>query len=131
MHPSERNRIVPQILKDRNKESSIKVRGNSPYYGITDKESNMAVAIKFVAANGEQKAIHYHDIVSPIEYDGNSRIVLLTPRISILILGQNLNDLFDYIIQHRVQWIEEPQESFGALGNESLKVSEIRFEEAG
>lgn len=129
MHPSERNRIVPKILKERNKESAIKTRGNSPFYGITDKESNMAVAIKFVAANGEQKAIHYHDIVSPIDFDGNSRIMLLTPRVSILILGHNLNELFDYIIQHRVNWIEEPQESFDFLGNESLKVSEIRFEE--
>lgn len=127
MHQSEQNRIIPNILKDRTN-SAMKGRGSSPYYTLTDKESSMAVAIKFVSANGEQKAVHYHDIVSPIEYDGNSRITLLTQRITVIIEGRSLDDLFDYIIQHRVKWVEEPQGSFPISRDEKLEITAIKFE---
>lgn len=127
MLQSEQNRIIPDILRDKTT-SVMKSRGSSPYYGLTDREISMAVALKFVLANGEQKAIHYHDIVSPIEYDGNSRITLLTQRITVIIEGRYLDDLFDYIIQHRVKWVGEAQGSFPVIEEGKLEVREIRFE---
>ncbi|WP_143473501.1 hypothetical protein [Flavilitoribacter nigricans] len=89
----------------------------------------MAVALKFVMRSGEQKAVHYHDILSPIEYDGNALITLYTSRLTIRIEGQYLGALFDYIIQHRVKSIEEPQSTFPSEGPGKLAVNSILFED--
>lgn len=89
----------------------------------------MAVALKFVTQSGEQKAIHYHDIISPIEYDGEGEIKLHTSRLSIAIKGRNLDELFDYIIQHRVKWVTEPQDSFSGVKEGMVEIESLSFEE--
>lgn len=127
MSQSDQNKVIPKLLQQKSN-SVLKSRGESPFFGLTDGESNMAVSMKLILENGEQKAIHYHDIVSPIEYDGNSKITLLTPRITIIIEGRNLDDLFDYIIQHRVKWVSEGEETFAIASTNKLGVYQIKFE---
>ena len=64
-----------------------------------------------------------------MEYDGASKITISTTRLSITIQGKNLDDLFDYIIQHQVKWIKEPDASFMEVLEEMMEISYIKFEE--
>ncbi len=127
MRQSEQNRSIPDLIRERNS-TILKSRGTSNFYGVADKQEGHVVALKFIAAAGEQKAVHYHDILSPMDYNGSSEITLLTPRLAITIRGKNLDDLFDHIIQHQVKWIQEPQNEFCPIEKNQLEVTEIRFE---
>jgi hypothetical protein len=124
---SEQSRSIPTLIRERNS-SILKSRGTSVFFGIADRNEGNVIALKFISELGEQKAIHYHDIISPMDYDGSSEITLSTSRISITINGRNLDDLFDHIIQHEVKWIREPQGSFTAVEEEGVEVTSIRFE---
>lgn len=108
-----------------------KSRGNNPHFGITVERAGIlenAIALKFITSKGEQRAIHYHDIMSPMDLDGAGKIVLSTPRLVATIEGQDLGELFDYIIEHRVKWISEPQSSFVEVEAGKPQVTGVRFE---
>lgn len=127
MRQSEQNRSIPSFIKER-QNSILKTRGDSSFFGITKDNDGMAVALKFITKIGEQKAIHYHDIVSPMEYDGSSEIAISTNRITIVISGRNLDNLFDHIIQHQVKWIKELDSSYLPAKEDELEIEVIRFE---
>lgn len=127
MHQSEQSSRIPHLVKER-RNSILKSRGTNPFYGIADDREGNVIALKFVTADGEQKAIHYHDILSPMDYNGDSEITLSTLRLTVIINGKNLEDLFDHIIQHQVKWLKEPQETFSQIEEGEVEVSSIRFE---
>jgi len=130
MHQSEQsNSSIPEFLRYKQGPSSaLKALGNNPFYGLAHERDGMAVALKFTTALGEQKAVHYHDLVSPMEYNGDTEIQLCTTRIQVIIVGKNLQQLFDNIIQHRVVWIKEPDSSFTDVKDGDVEVSSIRFD---
>ena len=128
MHQAEENRRIPTLL-EKGHSSILKSRGKSQYFGISDERAGNVLALKLVAQSGTQRAIHYHDIISPMDFNGDSQIVLFTTAIKIIINGRNLEKLFDYIIQHRVMWLKEPQESFIQIPGDEVEVSDISFEE--
>ncbi|GAB5552873.1 MAG: hypothetical protein Sapg2KO_24640 [Saprospiraceae bacterium] len=127
MHQQEENRKIPTLL-DRPGNSILKSRGRSDFFGISDERAGNVLALKLISSVGTQKAVHYHDILSPMDFDGTSEIVLLTSAIKIIINGRNLDKLFDYIIQHRVMWVKEPQDSFSDVEEKEVEISSIRFE---
>lgn len=129
MHQSEQSKSIPEFLRYKDSSSSaIKALGNNPFFGLAHERDGMAVALKFTSAMGNQKAIHYHDLVSPMEYNGDTEIQLCTTRIQVVIVGRNLQQLFDNIIQHRVIWIKEPDSSFQDVKEGDVEVQSIRFE---
>ncbi len=111
MHQSEQNKTAISQIIAKKKSPALKSRGTSPFFGTTVKEE-ISVSLKLIDATGGQKAFHYHDLQSPMEFDGTSEIAISTSRLSIKIFGKNLNELFDGIIQHRVMWIKELSNSF-------------------
>lgn len=128
MYQSEQNRSsIPQLIKEK-KSLVLKSRGNNAYYGTTDKQS-VAISLKIITAKGQQRAIHYHDIISPMDFEGESEIILTTSRMTITIKGKNLDDLFDEIIQHRVMWVKELSNSFATNNNNDPVIETIQFEE--
>lgn len=127
MHQTEENRKIPTLL-DRSNSPVLKSRGKSKFFGISDERVGNVLALKLVSSIGTQKAVHYHDIISPMDFDGHSEIILLTSAIKIIINGKNLDKLFDYIIQHRVMWVKEPQDSFAEVEEKEVEISSIRFE---
>ncbi|MCB9352244.1 MAG: hypothetical protein H6573_32840 [Lewinellaceae bacterium] len=128
MHQSELNRSIPNLIKERSN-PILRTRGTSEFYGIAEEREGNVIALKFITNLGEQKAIHYHDIISPMDYNGDSEIRLMTTRVTVIIKGSNLDDLFDYIIQHQVKWIREPEDSFPqGLEEGDLEITSIRFE---
>lgn len=129
MRQSELNRSIPNLIKERSN-PILKTRGTSEFYGIAEEREGNVIALKFITSLGEQKAIHYHDIISPMDYNGDSEITLFTSRLSVTIKGKNLNGLFDHIIQHQVKWIKEPQGSFPInRDGEEAEIDWIRFED--
>lgn len=129
MRQSEQSRRIPDLIKERSN-SILKTRGTSEFFGIADEREGHAIALKFTTSLGAHRAIHYHDILSPIDYNGTTEITLSTTRLKIIITGRNLDNLFDHIIQHQVKWIREPQSSFSVISdNGEVEVSLIRFEE--
>jgi len=128
MHQAEENRRIPTLL-EQGHNSILKSRGKSQFFGISDERAGNALALKLVSAQGTQRAIHYHDIISPMDFNGDSEIILLTTSLKVKIVGHNLEKLFDYIIQHRVMWMKEPQDSFTYVADEELEITSIRFEE--
>jgi hypothetical protein len=115
----------------RGQDNIRKARGNNPFFGITVERAGIpenAIALKFISSDGEQRAIHYHDILSPMAFDGVSKISIATPRLSITIEGEDLGELFDYIIEHRVKWISEPQSSFVEVEEGKPSVKALTFE---
>lgn len=127
MHQSEQNRRIPTLIKEGHN-SILKSRGNNPFFGIADENAGNAIALKFIFQLGEQRAIHYHDILSPMDYNGDNEIILSTTRSKIIINGKNLDKLFDYIIQHRVLFLKEPQDSFIEVSEGEVEISSIRFD---
>jgi hypothetical protein len=63
-----------------------------------------------------------------MDFDGVWKIVLSTPRLVATIEGQDLGELFDYFIEHRVKWISEPQGSFVEVEAGKPQVTGVRFE---
>ena len=127
MHQSEQSRSIPSLIREK-RHSVLRTKVENPFFDIASEQEGNILALKITNSIGEQRAIHYHDLVSPMDYNGENQITLLTPRIKIAIYGQNLDDLFDYIIQHRVKWIKEPQESFQQVREKEAEIIEIRFE---
>jgi hypothetical protein len=128
MHPQEANKTIPTLL-EQPRGSILKSRGKSPFYGVSDERTGNVLALKLVSSVGLQRAIHYHDIVSPMDFNGETEITLFTSSLKIIINGHNLEKLFDYIIQHRVMWLKEPQDSFSGVEDNDVEISSIRFEE--
>lgn len=130
MLPQEQNREVHKIFSQ-GLDTTRKSRSTNPFFGITSERAGIpenAIALKLIAASGEQKAVHYHDIISPLDYDGIGKIILSTLGLKITIEGSDLEELFDYIIEHRVKWITEPQSSFEEVEEGKPKISGISFE---
>ncbi len=126
MHQSEQSSI-PSLIK-RDASPALKYRGNSQFFGLIDPKEGSAIALKFVTLTGAQKALAYHDIVSPMDFDGAATITLITPRIVVTIKGQNLEKLFDHIIQHQVLWIKEPQGSFAEINDKEVQIKSLSFD---
>lgn len=126
MRQPEENKHIPTLLEQPGN-GILKSRGKSPFFGISDERKGNVLALKIVSSVGTQRAVHYHDIVSPMDFNGNSEIILLTTAIKIVITGHNLEKLFDYIIQHRVMWVKEPQDSFAEVDDKEVEINTIRF----
>lgn len=127
MHQSEQSRRIPTLIKEGHN-SILKSRGSNPFYGVADEKEGNVIALKFISELGVQRAIHYHDILSPMDYNGDNEIILSTTRLKIIIRGQNLDNLFDHIIQHQVKWLKEPQDSFIEVDENEVEISSISFE---
>ena len=127
MHQSEQSRRIPTLIKEGHN-SILKSRGSNPFYGIADDKEGNVISLKFTIESGEQSAIHYHDILSPMSYNGENEIIISTTRLKIVINGKNLDNLFDYIIQHRVKELKELGHSFSGVDENDVKISSIRFE---
>ena len=128
MPQQEENKRIPTLL-DQPRNPILKSRGKSMFFGISDERTGNVLALKLVSSSGTQKAVHYHDIHSPMDFNGESEIILLTTALKITIKGRNLEQLFDYIIQHRVLWIKEPQDSFAVPEESEVEINTIHFEE--
>lgn len=129
----EQNKPTPFLLREKERrgsqeENRIRPSNDFEFYGITKTvrgEPTLSMALKIILKDGRQYAFNYHELVSPIEYDGASEIVIQTIGKSIKIEGKNLESLFDYILEHRVVWMKEPDASLVPANDNEVEISSI------
>jgi|GEM_PF-6899966 len=86
------------------------------------------VGFKILFGDGRVAGIQYHDIVSPLEYDGAGLITLKTPALQIKITGKNLRPLFDMIFENRVSLLREPDTSFVEVEENQPQIETINLQ---
>ncbi|MEL6847889.1 MAG: hypothetical protein AAFP92_05200 [Bacteroidota bacterium] len=101
------------------------------YYGYTFDQAGrhpISLAIDFMLKDGSRFGVFYIEIQSPVQLDlgnGNSgqKILLNTASIEIFIEGKNLNAVYEYIIEQRLVWIKENDQSFPM--NDDIEIDSI------
>jgi len=136
-HPSEQNKSIPTLLqrdpKYRAKVQRIRMSRDFEYFGITETKSGQApisLAFKITFRDGTSKAIQYHELISPFELEsGGTKIVLQTSSFAIHIEGQELDDLFEYFMEHRIMWVKEPDSDFPKASEGNPQIARIQIVE--
>ena len=102
------------------------------FYGITPSKQGMpeiAISFKIIKASGAQIYVQYHELISPMEFDGASTLSLATPNLAITITGKNLGDLADYFGEHWVMWMKEPDSDFMQVKDGEVEIQRIEVKE--
>jgi hypothetical protein len=107
--------------------SAVPPENDFAFFGLAHNQVSSA-GFKIIFAAGNIAAIFYHDIVSPITYDGIGIIELRTPSLVLNITGKNLNPLFDHLFENRVAWIMEPDASFTQVGEGQPEIETITLQ---
>ena len=130
-------RTVPTLLDRKNKNkhskpSSIRPSDNFTFYGVTKTkggDAEISLALKLIMENGSQYIVQYHEINSPMKYDGANTIELNTSTLSILITGKRLDNIIDYLAEHRLVWIKEPDSDFTEVDEAEPEIEKIEIKE--
>ena len=121
-----KNELPAFIQKEKSKIADTRIRPSQDFtfFGITKTRAGepvMSLALKLILKNGEQIIIQYHEMTSPMRYDGSGKIIFSTTTLGITIQGNNLDNIIDYLAEYRLVWIKEPDSDF-------LKVKEGEVE---
>ena len=116
----ESKKTINEILQDKRgtqnfTDNRIRISKDFAFYGVTQTKSGQAeisLALKVIKANGEQLIVQYHELISPMHFNGADKIELSTSSLKITISGKNLGDLIDYLAEHRLVWVKEPDSDF-------------------
>jgi hypothetical protein len=64
-----------------------------------------------------------------MRFDGAAKITLSTPTLKIAITGKNLDNIIDYLAEHRLVWVKEPDSDFPQAGQGEAIIEKIEIEE--
>lgn len=126
MDPQKRASI-PQLV-----EKGVRPSKSFTYYGITISKGGVlpqSLSLKIIRPDGSQLAMNYHEFISPLKFNGKTEIELNTPTLSIVIDGNHLEKLFDYILEHAVVWIEDRGESITEDVKGGVVIDSIKIED--
>lgn len=101
-------------------------------YGVTKSKAGIpevSLAIKFIMEDGSQFAVLYHEIISPMKFDGATKIELQTSTLSVKINGSKLQSIFDYLMEYRLVWIKEPDSSMIEVKDGEAEITSIDIED--
>lgn len=133
----ENRKPIGKIIQERSssvKAADTRIRPSKDFtfYGVTPTRSGepeISLALKIIKATGEQLIIQYHELVSPMRFDGASRITLSTTTLKIAITGKHLDNIIDYLSEHRLVWIKEPDSDFFQTNEGEVVIEKIDIEE--
>src|SRR5690606_14687505 len=108
------------------RESTDAAQAQNSFYGLAHAQVN-PVGFKVLFADGRVAFIQYHDIISPLTFDGTGEIELRTPAMSLKITGRNLATLFEHLCAHRVAWVKEPEGSFFQVSEGQAEIDQIGY----
>lgn len=129
----ENNRLVEQILQEKRGvpefiDSRVRISKDFTFYGVTQTKSGHAeisIALKMKMKDGSQLIIQYHELLSPMRYNGADKIELTTTGLTIVITGKNLEPIIDYLAEHRLVWIKEADSDFMQVEEGEVEIEEI------
>ena len=108
---------------------------DNAYFGYTyDKPGNhpLSMGIDFRGKDGSRMALFFHEIASPILYTPEKGISFSTRSHQITIKGVNLLFIYDLLIENRLMWIQEADNSFDTSIDENEPIPEkVTFTELG
>jgi len=124
---------IGRILQEKKgfTDSRIRISKDFTFYGVTQTkagEPEISISFKIIKADGRQLIIQYHELISPMEFDGANEIVLSTLNMKITIKGKNLSNIIDYLSEHRLMWIKEPDSDFVHVKEGEVEVESITIE---
>ncbi len=129
-------RKIPNLLDKRkdiySKPTIIRPSENFTCFGVTKTkagDAEISLALKIIMEDGKQYIIQYHEINSPMKYDGATTIKLNTPSVTITITGKRMDDIIDYLAEHRLVWIKEPDSDFTQTEENEPEIEKIIIEE--
>jgi hypothetical protein len=132
----EKNRDpIGRLIQDKKPnylDKRIRISEDFKFYGVTKTQAGnaeIAISLKINLKDGQQLVIQYHELISPMRYDGVSTIKLSTSHLSVEIKGKNLSPLLDYLAEHRLMWIKEPESDWGEVGDGEVKIEAIVISE--
>ena len=131
----ENRKPIGRIIQEKRpsfRDERVMISRDFTFYGVTNTqagEAEISIVFKIIKADGKQLMIQYHELISPMLFDGVKEIELFTPHINIKITGKNLQNLYDYIGLNRLVWIKEPDSDFietekGEVIIENIEVGE-------
>jgi len=118
---------LPQLV-----EKSVRPSKDFTFYGITVSKGGVlpqSLALKIIFEDGSQQAINYHEISSPMKFNGKTKIELATPTLSITIEGNHLAKLYDYFLEQAVVWISQPEETLTESVKGGVVIDTIELKE--
>lgn len=110
----------------------VRISEDFKFYGVTKTQAGdaeISLALKILKEDGEQLVIQYHEFISPMRFDGATEIRLSTLYLSIKITGKNLGILLDYLAEHRLVWVKEPDSDFIEVAEGEVEISEIEVKD--
>lgn len=133
----ESKKKISDIIQDKRggqdfMDTRIRISKDFAFYGVTQTKSGQAeisLALKIIKADGEQLIIQYHELISPMRFNGADKIEISTSYLNITISGKNLSDLIDYLAEHRLVWIKESDSDWGEVTEGEVKIENIEIEE--
>ena len=107
------------------------------FYGVTFDQAGrhpISLAIDFFMNDGNRIGIFNMEIASPVLFDLGGEvkpqsIILRTSFYEILIEGRNLQKVYEYILEQRLVWIKEPDNSFIAENDSDTVIEKIELKE--
>lgn len=127
------NKPIGKLIQDKKPsylDKRIRISEDFPFYGITKTQAGnpeISIALKIIMADGSQFIIQYYELISPMHYDGTTTIKLSTLTLEIIITGKNLDNLIDYLAEHRLMWIKEPESDWGEVKEGEIKIEKIEL----
>lgn len=125
------DKSVPKLISDapaRPRYGRIRNSDDFAFFGVTKIKNGgpqQSLAFKIIKEDGKQIAVQYHELMSPMRFNGSDSIELATPTLSIVIKGANLEAIFDYLAEFRIVWMKEPDRNFVENGNDEPEISKI------
>lgn len=122
---------IGKLIQDRRPsfiDKRIRISEDFTYYGVTKTQSGnaeIAIALKLILKDGQQLVFQYHELLSPMLFDGVSKITLKTLSTEITIEGKNLDRVIDYLAEHRLMWLKEPDTDWGEVEEGEVKIESI------
>ena len=121
-------------------ENKTPIRKAKPFkfYGITFNQVGthhpISLAIDFFTKDGGRFGIFNMEISSPVLFDlgGEVRpqsIILKTNSVTITIEGRNLDRVYEYILEQRLVWMKEADNSLIEENNDEAIIEMIKMEE--
>src|SRR5690554_5776577 len=98
MSISKDDRVLPPFKRaanaqEQNSNSEPLNNEDFEFYGTAHSQGTV-LGFRVLFANGKIAVIQYHDLVSPLVFDGAGVIELNTPHVILKITGRNLAELF-------------------------------------
>ena len=107
--------FTDKVLATHQQGEVIRKSKDRTFFGYTYEKQGthpLSLAIDIRTKDGNRSATFFHEISSPIIFDPSGSICFKTSSQEIKIEGRNLEFIYELLMEHRLVWIKEMDDSF-------------------